>query len=156
MKKEDDRVFKEAIAYERTKKWHLAFADKEPKTGRKFKCKTYLVPYKILAETVIKKNELVQTIEPGLYLISNPFSSFHLCINPKIYRRTHTSVGFIDKVPEAETTSYISVISVNGKPTSEVPHVTDKILVVKILDKDLYYVTTIAGTAYYLFVRKTK
>lgn len=156
MKKEDDRVFKEAIAYERTKKWHLAFADKEPKTGRKFKCTTLFIHYKILAKTVIRKSKLVQEIEPGLYLISNPFESFQLCITPKVYRRVHTSIGFISEIPQTETEPYISVLTIKENKPHEISHVMDKISSVKILDRDLYYTTTLAGKAYFLFIRDEK
>ncbi len=154
--KEDDRIFKEAIAYEKTKKWHLAFADKEPKTGRKFKCTTLFIHYNIVAKTFLKPSALVQTIEDGLYLISNPFESFHLCMNPKVYRRIHTSIGFIPEIPKTETEPYISVMAIKENKPYEIPHVMDKISSVKILDKDLYYAITLAGKAYYLFIRGEK
>ncbi|MBR6641228.1 MAG: hypothetical protein IKL08_03455 [Clostridia bacterium] len=156
MKKEDDRVFKEAIAYERTKKWHLAFADKEPKTGRKFKCTTLFIHYNIVAKTIIKNSALVQSIEDGLYLISNPFESFHLCMNPKVYKCIHTYIGFMSSIPTQDTTPYIYVYDIKDNKPREVPHLMDKTLVVKILDKDLYYVTTLGGKAYYIFIRDEK
>ena len=156
MKEVDKQVMKEAIAYEESKRWHIAFSDKEPKTGRKFKCTTLFVHYKILAKTVIRKSKLVQEIEPGLYLISNPFELFHLCITPKVYRRVHTSIGFIHEIPKTETEPYISVLTIKENKPHEILHVMDKISSVKILDRDLYYATTLAGKAYFLFIRDEK
>ncbi len=156
MKEVDKQVKKEAIDFENSKRWHIAFSDKEPKTGRKFKCTTLFINYNIVAKTIIKTSALVQLIEDGLYLISNPFDSFHLCINPKVYRRVHTSIGFITEVPKTETEPYISVMTIKGNKPHEILHVMDKISSVKILDKDLYYATTLAGKAYFLFVRDEK
>ena len=145
-----------AINYEETEVWHIVFSNKEPKARQKFKCKTYSVPYRILIKTTIKTNALVQKFEPGFYLISNPFETFHFCINPQKYLEQKNYIGFISEAPKTKTNPNISVIFIrDGKPC-EAPHFVDKITNVYFLNKSLYHVTTENNFNYFLFIREEK
>ena len=153
MKRGDKEIFDEAVTYERSKKWHLTFAEKIPQTGKKFKCTTLFTRYGILAKTKLPPNKLIQILEPGLYLISNPLISYNLCINIKEYMHNWIYVGFVDAIPQEDISHVAYVITIKDGKIRETPIITDNILVCKRLDLDLYYITTIDGKAYYLFLR---
>ena len=153
MKRVEKEAFKEAVSKEHEKKWHIVFCDKKPETKKKFKCETLFIESRIIARTVIDTNQLVQILEPGLYLISNPFNSFHLCIDKKLYKHNHIYVGFFRTIPLEDSEPTICILETTDGKINEVPHTLDKVLYTKILDKNLYYLTTISGKACYTFIR---
>ncbi len=153
MKKGKNDLFNQAVLVENSKTWHLCFAKKRPKIGKSFKCTSLFIESDTLANTKITKVANVQEIEKGLCIIHSPGCSFITFILGE-YTGIHTHVGFMDSIPQDGTSPNISVIFFNENELNEKNIVLDPISFTKKLDDTCFYLSTIAGKAYYVFLRQ--
>ena len=160
MLKKRKSLFDEALDQEKLKVWHFCFyTQKEPVVGKKFRCLLWPIGYPYAINITLKKVVSVETIEPGLKIVTvenkDGTHSIYLSLGSKWYYGKHTYVSFLEKAPTYENTSYLHVLK-SGTEFKEETIFIDKITSIKKLDNLLYYVTTLAGKAYYVFIRRNK